>query len=175
MSPIRATQALPSAPQQERTYLLDAYNRIFASPGGPATAADVVFTWSGVRALAGRRCGSTQPRQPQPGPRASSQRHGRLVTLYGGKLTTHRAFAEEVLDALGGLGARIGPSWTKDVPLHGGTLSREALTRPRRTRTALSAHRLRQRWAFTYGDQIEALYGRIAREPQVRPRRSLPA
>ena len=45
-----------------------------------------------------------------------------MITLYGGKLTTHRAFAEEVLDALGGLGAHIGPSWTKDVPLHGGTL-----------------------------------------------------
>ena len=30
---------------------------------------------------------------------------GGFVTLYGGKLTTHRAFAETVLDELRGLGA----------------------------------------------------------------------
>ena len=46
-------------------------------------------------------------------------------------------------------------------------LSREALTRPRRTRTRLAVPTaVRHRWAFTYGDQIEALYGRIARDAE---------
>ena len=44
------------------------------------------------------------------------------MTLYGGKLTTHRVFAEDVLDALHELGANAGGPWTKDVPLHGGSL-----------------------------------------------------
>ena len=35
----------------EQAYLLEAYNRYFAGTAGPATAADVVWTWSGVRAL----------------------------------------------------------------------------------------------------------------------------
>jgi len=36
--------------EAEKTYLLAAYNRYFAGPR-PATPTDVVFTWSGVRAL----------------------------------------------------------------------------------------------------------------------------
>ena len=56
----------------ERTYLLDAYNRTFASPGGPATTADVVFTWSGVRALADDAAAAPDRVSRQPGPRASS-------------------------------------------------------------------------------------------------------
>ena len=38
---------------EEQNYLLAAYNRYFAKPRGAATEADVVFTWSGVRALEG--------------------------------------------------------------------------------------------------------------------------
>ena len=41
-----------SCSAEEEAYLLAAYNRSFARPAGPATAADIVFTWSGVRALA---------------------------------------------------------------------------------------------------------------------------
>jgi glycerol-3-phosphate dehydrogenase len=148
----------------ERTYLLDAYNRTFASPGGPVTAADVVFTWSGVRALADDAAAAPSRVSRSPVLAQVPNGTGGMITLYGGKLTTHRAFAEEVLDTLGGLGARIGPSWTKDVPLHGGTLSREALTARAERGPASVPTAVRHRWAFTYGDQIEALYGRIARD-----------
>ena len=36
---------------EETAYLLAAYNRYFARPAGPVTEADIVHTWSGVRAL----------------------------------------------------------------------------------------------------------------------------
>ena len=36
---------------EEKAYLLGAYNRYLVGPAGVATSQDVVFTWSGVRAL----------------------------------------------------------------------------------------------------------------------------
>jgi glycerol-3-phosphate dehydrogenase len=88
-----------------------------------------------------------------------------MLTLYGGKLTTHRALAEEVLEELRALGAGVGGPWTKDVPLYVGTLSRQELLARADSGPAMVSREVRQRWAFTYGDQIKALYGRLARDP----------
>lgn len=150
---------------QEREYLLEAYNRYFAAPGGPARAADVVWTWSGVRALqddGGKRPGRLTRRSALA---AVANGTGGFVTLYGGKLTTHRAFAEDILDALRELGANAGGPWTRDIPLHGGGLSRETLLALAGLGPASIPDDVRRRWAITYGDQIEALYYRIARDP----------
>jgi glycerol-3-phosphate dehydrogenase len=149
----------------ERAYLLDAYNRYFAYPGRPASDQDVVFTWSGVRALESND--DTKPSRISRSPALSSTANGRggFVTLYGGKLTTHRAFAEEVLDELRGLGAEMGGAWTRDVPLFGGSLARAELLARAVEGPESVPLATRQRWALTYGDRIEALYGRIAAEP----------
>jgi glycerol-3-phosphate dehydrogenase len=151
---------------EERAYLLDAYNRYFAHPGRAAADNDVVFTWSGVRALEGDE--ETKPSRISRSPVLSSIANGTggFVTLYGGKLTTHRALAEEVMDAVEDLGARMmGGAWTREAPLYGGTLSRLELL----SRAAAGPRTVplptRQRWALTYGDRIEALFGRIAAEP----------
>ncbi len=147
---------------EEMAYLLAAYNRYFARARGPATEADIVLTWSGVRALEDEP--GTKPSRISRSPALSSVANGAggFVTLYGGKLTTHRAFAEEVLDELQKLGVTTGGPWTKNVPLWGGTLSRPELL-------ARAAHgpeniplATRQRWALTYGDQIEALCAIVA-------------
>ena len=150
---------------EEAAYLLAAYNRYFAHPGGPATEADIVFTWSGVRTL--EDDASTRPSRVSRSPALSSVANGTggFVTLYGGKLTTHRTLAEEVLEELRRLGADAGGPWTKDVPLYGGTLSRpELLARAGRGPESIPLA-TRQRWALTYGDQIETLFQTIASEP----------
>ncbi len=154
-----------SCSAEEAAYLLDAYNGYFASPRGPATAADIVFTWSGVRALEGEA--RTKPSRISRSPALSTVARGAggFVTLYGGKLTTHRALAEQVLDALGRLGAPIGGAWTKDVPLYGGTLSRPELLDRAATGPQSVPLATRQRWALNYGDKIETLFARIAAEP----------
>ena len=105
---------------QEQAYLLDAYNRYFAHPDGPATDADVVWAFAGVRAL--QNDGEKKPSRLTRRPALASIANGTggFVTLYGGKLTTHRAFAEDVLERLRDLGAKMGGPWTKDVPLYGG-------------------------------------------------------
>ncbi len=146
----------------EEAYLLQAYNRYFAGARGPATVRDIVFTWSGVRALEGDAATRPSRITRKPALAEIANGTGGFVTLYGGKLTTHRAFAEEVLASLRKLGADIGGPWTKDVPLHGGTLPRhELLARAEQGPASLPLD-VRRRWALTYGDQIEALFGRIA-------------
>jgi glycerol-3-phosphate dehydrogenase len=149
----------------ERDYLLDAYNRYFVHPGGPASGKDVVFTWSGVRALEGDE--ETRPSRISRRPALSSAVNGTggFVTLYGGKLTTHRALAEEVLDELGGLGAMIAGAWTRDVSLYGGSLSRAELLARAEDGPEAVAPATRRRWALTYGDRIEALYASVTAEP----------
>jgi glycerol-3-phosphate dehydrogenase len=150
---------------EEQAYLLAAYNRYFAPPRGPATDADVVFTWSGVRALEGDA--GARPSRISRNPTLSSVANGTggFVTLYGGKLTTHRALAEEVLKALCSLGAGMGGAWTKDIPLYGGTLSRpELLDRATHGPESIPLA-TRQRWALTYGDQTATLFDRIAAHP----------
>ena len=90
---------------------------------------------------------------------------GGFVTLYGGKLTTHRLLAEEVLDRLAGLGAKIGGPWTKGVALFGGSLSRAELLGLAERGPVSIAYKTRRRLAFTYGDQIQALFARMAADP----------
>ena len=149
---------------EEMAYLLAAYNRYFAQARGPATEADVVFTWSGVRALEDER--GAKPSRISRSPALSSAANGAggFVTLYGGKLTTHRAMAEQVLEELHKLGARMGSAWTKNVPLWGGTLSRPDLL----ARAAGGPENIplatRRRWALTYGDKIDTLFAAIAAE-----------
>ena len=151
---------------QEQAYLLDAYNRYFAGHDGAATAEDVVFTFAGVRALQddGAEKPSRLTRRPVLAHVANGT--GGFVTLYGGKLTTHRAFAEDVLDVLSELGAKMGGPWTKDVPLYGGRSSRSALLALAGEGPASISPEVRRRWALTYGDQIQGLYDRIAQDPK---------
>jgi glycerol-3-phosphate dehydrogenase len=150
---------------EEAAYLLAAYNRYFDHPGGPAAEADIVFTWSGVRTL--EDDDSIMPSRVSRSPVLSAVANGTggFVTLYGGKLTTHRALAEEVVDALRKLGASAGEVWTKNVPLWGGTVSRpELLARAVRGPVSVPLA-TRQRWALTYGDQIDTLFQTLAADP----------
>ena len=150
---------------EERAYLLAAYNRYFAQAGEPATEADIVFTWSGVRAL--HDDAGAKPSRISRSPALSSVANGTggFVTLYGGKLTTHRALAEEVLEALRKLGAEMAAPWTSDVPLYGGALSRPELLACAEQGPRTIPLATRHRWALIYGDKIETLFQRIAADP----------
>jgi glycerol-3-phosphate dehydrogenase len=158
--PSAATCSLP-----EQTYLLDAYNRYFAPPGRPATDADVVWTFAGVRALQDDRDMKPSRLTRRPALASIANGTGGFVTLYGGKLTTHRAFAEAVLEALAALGAKMAGPWTRDVPLYGGCETRPGLLSLVREGPAVLSRDTRHRWAFTYGDQIMRLYERVLLDP----------
>ena len=150
---------------EEEAYLLAAYNRYLAGASGAATSRDVVFTWSGVRALHDDEAARPSAVSRSAALSSTTNGAGGYVSLYGGKLTTHRALAETVLGRLASLGAKVGAPWTKGVTLYGGGLSRaELMARAERGPASLS-QATRRRLALTYGDKIEALFASIAGDP----------
>jgi glycerol-3-phosphate dehydrogenase len=111
----------PRVTAQEVRYLCEAVDRYFTAQIVPA---DVVWSYAGVRALWDD--GAADPKavtrdyrlelDPAPGPR--------LLSVFGGKITTARALAEEALDRLGIEGRRS----TSHTFLPGGDLYPDFLT-----------------------------------------------
>lgn len=106
-----------SASREDVLYLLRSTNAAF--PHAHLGEEDVVATWAGLRALlAGDRAAPAS---------AVSREHllvrgpGGMLTVAGGKLTTYRRMAAEVVDAVGtGLGRRLPAAPTDTTPLPGG-------------------------------------------------------
>lgn len=151
----------------ERNYLLGVYNRRFVHPGGPAAPDDIVHSWSGIRALIddGAASASRITREAELSVRA--QGAGGMVTLYGGKLTTHRVLAEETMDALKRLSVRIGSPWTGRSRLFGGVLDRIALLDLADRGPVELSSTTRRRLVFTYGDVAQMLFERMAERPEL--------
>jgi len=107
------------ASEEEIAYLCEGVNRYFDKP---ITPADVVWTYSGVRALIDD--GSGKPEAATRGYRLTitdADEGAPLLTVYGGKITSYRHLAEEAADRLAGrVPALGGPAWTRGKPLPGG-------------------------------------------------------
>ncbi len=106
------------ASRQDVDYLLDIVRHFF--PGRGTSADHVLSAWAGIRPLAAS--GYTE------GPSSASREHAivrhapGMLVVTGGKLTTYRSMAEEIVDRAGPeLGTRLPPSPTADRPLPGGT------------------------------------------------------
>jgi glycerol-3-phosphate dehydrogenase len=100
-------------------YLLATANSFF--PAAHLTPADVVAAWAGIRPLVA----STFTRDPA----SASREHridtgpGGMISVSGGKLTTYRAMAAEVVDVVErALGRRRSRSRTHLTPLPGGDI-----------------------------------------------------
>lgn len=121
---VRATEA-------DVAYLLDAANH--ACPEARLTRDDVVAAWAGIRPLAAAARGA---RATGAGTGSASREHAverdprGMVTVSGGKLTTYRRMAAEIVDACGVLlGQRLRPSDTAHATLPGGDVSLDDATR----------------------------------------------
>ena len=101
----------------EMAYLCSAYSGAFKNT---VTPNDVVFTYSGVRPLIedGSKNASKVTRDYK------IYHHKRydppFLSVYGGKLTTHRSVSEDVVDRLMRLSGRTASAWTAKTPLAGG-------------------------------------------------------
>ena len=100
-------------------YLLEAANHYF--PEAHLSEGDVVSAWAGIRPLAAHGATAT--------PSSASREHSivesapGLVRVTGGKLTTYRSMAEEIVDRVERLlGRAPTPSRTATIPLAGGEL-----------------------------------------------------
>jgi glycerol-3-phosphate dehydrogenase len=107
----------------EQAYLLEGLNRFLRRP---ATAADIVATYSGVRPLYDD--GSATAAQQVSRDYHLELQHGAgsrspVLTVYGGKITTYRRLAEAALALLlPELGRDAGGDWTDTEPLPGGDI-----------------------------------------------------
>ncbi|MBI1172598.1 glycerol-3-phosphate dehydrogenase [bacterium] len=108
--------------EAERDYLLAFANQYFAQT---LSAADVVWTYSGVRPLYndGAKSATAATRDyvlsldPAPG---KSLPGPPILNVFGGKITTYRRLAEHALEKLKPTFPQMSGAWTAGVPLPGG-------------------------------------------------------
>jgi glycerol-3-phosphate dehydrogenase len=155
----------PEVTASDADYLLAAANRTFAGPA--LTRADVVATWAGLRPLLHEE--GKRPSEISRKDEIMTAAGGRLVSVAGGKLTTHRRMAERVVDLVcAGLGLAPPPCRTDAVPLPGGEVAAEALgplEEQLRTRLALSPGGA-ERLTRLHGAGAERLLARVAAAPE---------
>jgi glycerol-3-phosphate dehydrogenase len=112
------------ASERDVTYLLEAANAFF--PSARLTKADVVSAWAGIRPLIAGEAENADPSDASREHSISRSAEG-IVSITGGKLTTYRVMAAEVVDVvaaqLGKSVARRGAEPTRNVPLPGGDLA----------------------------------------------------
>lgn len=114
----------PAVTADDADYLLDAANRTFVGP--PLTAAEVTGAWAGLRPLLHEE--GKRPSEISRRDEIMSAHGGTVLSVAGGKLTTHRRMAERVVDlALARVGRAAGPCRTDTVPLPAGAPGLDAL------------------------------------------------
>ena len=137
-------------------YLCRMANRYFRDSVGPE---EVVWQFSGVRPLldddAGEAASVTRDYALE-----LDKAGAPLLSVFGGKLTTYRKLAEEVLAQVAPLLGNAAGPWTERVPLPGGDLPDadiEAFVRRQLERRPLLAPALVERYARSYGSRMDAL------------------
>jgi len=148
-TPYQGDLDTPAVGDADRDYILAAVAGLF--PG--VSDRDVVASWAGLRPLLGQEdAGDTKSSD-------LSRRHAvfagpfGLYTITGGKLTTYRAMAEDLVDRVAADLGGAGPGRTREIPLglHGPAAAAVRLARDEVARLGLpprTAVRLVQR----YGD-----------------------
>ena len=108
------------ASEDEIVYLCEAASRYFAAPIAPR---DIVWSYSGVRPLYADGADDAQAVTRDYVLEVEDKGGAPLISIFGGKITTYRRVAEQVLDKLAphlSAEARAVGRWTGKVPLPGG-------------------------------------------------------
>ena len=150
------------ASERDVDYLLASANHYF--PAAALTRADVVSAWAGLRPLAANG-------GPGGDPGNASREHAiqettpGLIRVTGGKLTTYRAMAEEVVDTVTAtLAVHATSCRTAHVPLQGGDIGDLAATVEAATR-ATSDQAVGERLARAYGSAWMAVWALVTDNP----------
>jgi len=155
----------PAVERADADYLLDAAGRTFAAAAPRVT--DVVTSWAGLRPLLHEE--GKAPSEISRKDEIMTADSG-LISIAGGKLTTHRRMAERVVDlVVRRLGRRTEPCRTATVPLPSGGLAVDeigTLARTLATRfPALGPHG-GARLVRLYGAGCRDLLARAERDPR---------
>ena len=147
-------------------YLLRAANHFF--PNARLEDTDVISAWAGIRPLVAQANTSANDASREHHIATSSSG---LISVTGGKLTTYRAMAAEVVDTIErALGRRtLTASVTADVALPGaGDLSYDAERAA--ARAAVAEHDTADQLVRAYGDRWRMVWEVAQREPSLRER-----
>jgi glycerol-3-phosphate dehydrogenase len=154
------------ASEADVDYLLRSANAYF--PEARLTRADVVSAWAGIRPLVAsgyRDDGSV------PAPASASREHlvergpGGVIAVSGGKLTTYRSMAAEVVDAVERtLGRPRTPSRTAVLPLPGGDI-RSLEAEIAEASAAAGDREVGERLAAAHGSRWREVWGLATAEP----------
>lgn len=143
---------------EETAYLTAAASEYFEKP---VTAADVVWTYSGVRPLYNDGASKAQEATRDYVLKLAGEKgEPQMLNVFGGKITTYRRLAESALELIEEVLGRRGASWTKGATLPGGSV-------PAGNLAAYQAHiiaarpgidpALIERLAHTYGTRTETI------------------
>ncbi|SMF78668.1 glycerol-3-phosphate dehydrogenase [Allosphingosinicella indica] len=150
--PVEAPDDTAPSADEER-YLCEAVDRYFRRA---VTPSDIVWRYAGIRALHDDGAADAKAvtrdyhleLDADPGPK--------LLSVFGGKITTARALAEEALETLG----VVAPAWTADAPLPGGDFADfAALDAATAARYPWLGDTQRRRLLRAYGTRVETLIG----------------
>ena len=143
------------------TYLLEAANTFF--PSARLTSADVVSAWAGIRPLIAAGVENADPSNASREHAISSSANG-IVSITGGKLTTYRVMAAEVVDVVASRLAKgvMRRPPTRNASLPGGDLAyiAEAIAAAER---ATADSELANHLVRSYGSRWSAVADEIAR------------
>ena len=105
-----------SATDEEQDYLCDFASRYFERP---VTRDDIVWTYSGVRPLYddGAKSATAATRDYVL---SLDESAAPVLSIFGGKITTHRVLAEQAVDKIAGRFGKPKGTWTAGAPLPGG-------------------------------------------------------
>ncbi len=104
--------------EDEINYLCDSASEYFIDPVRPQ---DVVWTYSGVRPLYDDGASKAQEATRDYVLKLQGEDgQGRILNVFGGKITTYRRLAESALDKIGGVLGVRGKPWTAHSTLPGG-------------------------------------------------------
>jgi len=155
----------PAVERADADYLLDAAERTFAAAA--PRVGDVVASWAGLRPLLHED--GKAPSEISRKDEIMTADSG-LISIAGGKLTTHRRMAERVVDlVVRRLGRRTEPCRTATVPLPSGALAVDEIVPLARTLAArfpaLGPHG-GTRLVRLYGTGCRDLLARAERDPR---------
>lgn len=106
--------------EDEIAYLCEGVNRYFAKS---IQSSDIIWSYAGVRPLKceNKAAPSTISREYEL---ELNQDHNMapILSVFGGKITTHRCLAEDVMKTIQPFFPNMGPKWTQNTPLPGGDI-----------------------------------------------------
>ncbi|MCA8880836.1 MAG: glycerol-3-phosphate dehydrogenase [Rhodobacteraceae bacterium] len=107
----------PVCTEEERAYLLAHASVYFDRE---VSADDIVWTYSGVRALFDDGSSSATAATRDYVLKLDSVGGAPVLSVFGGKITTHRRLAEAALEKVASSFPQMGAAWTAGAPLPGG-------------------------------------------------------